>query len=189
MTDVDPWFHLFAEGLKSYPAAKEAIKTFEELVGKLARQVMVVHLDDLRRATGQPGITEHDIKKEILLPSPGVGVGAWCVAPETGGIKWGIKWIPPQPPRSARLEAFMGVCAGAAYKQDKIFRKLMSVTADEEDPGVSIEKVSGWGNEVHVSAPMSPDTPLEEAEKLMDKVVACFLNMVNRAGGISALLA
>ncbi|HHW43850.1 MAG TPA: hypothetical protein GXX25_08595 [Desulfotomaculum sp.] len=54
---------------------------------------------------------------------------------------------------------------------------------------MSIEKVSGWGNEVHVSAPMSADTPLEEAEKLMDKVVACFLNMVNRAGGISALLA
>jgi hypothetical protein len=48
MTDVDPRFELFAEGLKSYPAAKEAIKAFEELVGELARQVMVVHLDDLR---------------------------------------------------------------------------------------------------------------------------------------------
>ncbi|NHM26189.1 hypothetical protein G7K71_04065 [Desulfofundulus sp. TPOSR] len=190
MTKVDPKIELFAEGLKSYPAAREAIRAFEELVGELALQVMVRHLDDLKRATGQPGITEHDIKVERdLVPPPAVGVGAVCGAPETWGIRWGIKWVPPQPSRSARLEAFMGVRVRAAYIQDYILRNLQSVISDEKDQGVSIEKVSGWGHEVHVSTPMTPDLSLEEAEKLIDKVVSFFLNMANRAGGISALLA
>lgn len=193
MTNVDPRIELFAEGLKSYPAAKEAIKKFEDLVVELARQVMVRHLDDLRRATGQPGITEHDIiVQRDAVPPPSVGVGAQYNAPETWGIRWGIKWVPPQPSKSARLEAFVSVRVGTAKSQDNIFKNL-SLTGDNKDQGVYIEKVDGrmygWGCEVQVCTPMRPDVSLEEADKLIDKVVSSFLNMTNCAGGISALLA
>jgi len=177
--------------LKSYPAAKEAIKMFEEQVGELARQVMMRHLDDLKQAIGKRDITEQDIRivERDAVPPPSIGVGAYCDAPETWGIRWGIKWVPPQSSRSARLEAFMGVRVGAAYKQDNILRNLQHVITDEKNPEVSIEKVSGWGYDVHISTPMTPDVSLEEADKLIDKVVSLFLNLANRAGGISALLA
>ncbi|MCR4418727.1 MAG: hypothetical protein QHH27_03290 [Clostridia bacterium] len=197
MTDVDPRLELLAEGLKSYPAAREAMRAFEELVEELARQVMVRHLDDLRDAAGQPGLTDQDIKAEKdLVPAPALGVGAAYGAPETWGIRWGIKWIPPQPPRSAQLGAFIGVRVSAAYKQDNVLRNLLSVAAGEIGQGVKIEKAPGWPYEVHVSAPMasmSSDIPLEKVEETIegsiDMAVSAFLNMAKRAGGIPALLA
>lgn len=192
MTEVDQKLELFAEGLKSYPAAREAIRAFEELVSELARQVMIRHLDELGRVTGQSSITEHDIiVQKDAVPPPSVGVGAQYNAPDTWGIRWGIKWVPPQPSNSAQLEAFVSVRVGSLKVQDNIFKNL-SLTGVNEDKGVHIEKVDGrmcgWGCEVQVCIPITPNVSLEEAEELIDRVVSSFLDMASRAGGISALL-
>jgi len=189
MPDVDPRLELFAEGLKSYPAAREAVKAFEELVGGLARQVMLGHLEELREASGQPNLSEDELKVvENLVPPPAVGVGGWCRAPETWGIIWGIKWTPPQSSGPTQLRAFAGVRVSAAYKRESVVSNLLSAAQDAGSQAVEIEKASGWGHDVYVSVPMDPNISIDETERLLDQVVATFLGMVKRAGGISALL-
>ncbi len=140
MNQADAKAQLLVEGLKSYLDVKQAIKAFETLIGEIAKSVMAGHLEDLREVTGQP---ELDETKMFIIrdldPAPSrVGAGAYCGAPDTWGIRWGVKWNGWGTPGQDGAMVCVSVGAGAVYKQDKLFRTLSKVDDNRRDLNQSI---------------------------------------------------
>jgi len=186
MPQSDPKAELFTEGLKSYPDAKEAIRAFENLMGEIAKRVMVEHLAELRQATEQPAALQEPNIIRLLDPTPSrVSVGAWVNAPETWGIYWGVKWSSPSALEPAVPHVCMAVRVSAGYKKDKLFRALRSGSTNQE---VQVESVSGWPYEVHMSKRLPEEVTPDQLEEALDVVVSAFLELVNKAGGMKAAI-
>lgn len=186
MSNVDPKVELFMEGLASYQDVKEALKAFEGLAAEVARRVMAGYLDEFRSVTGQPKFTEQGIKTGAFdFSSSQVAVGAWADAPDTWGVRWGIKWVPAETFKPGGAEVFMSVRVSAQWKQDRIYKAM---AGGEIDPGINLEKLSGWGYDVQVSSPIPPDTQPAQVEELLDKVVSSFLKLASRSGNFKAAI-
>lgn len=186
--NIDPKDHLLMEGLKGYLYAKRAIQAFENLIAEAVKEVMARHLEKLRLVTGSTDLLIQNLQTvgETFPHSSKLGVVRISFpAPDTAGIYIGVKWAQSGTLEVEKPQAYISVTFTADNKRQKLFRVLNS---SEKCKGISVDKPAGWPYEVHLSNPLPVETTFDSLQESMEKVLLCFIEIINDAGNLQSVL-
>jgi hypothetical protein len=187
MSENDPEGALISAGLTEYPAAQAAVTAFETAIQQIAEKAIREQLPQYKPAVGHTDPVDPWIGP-LTLPTDGFsahfGVGVLANAPETWGIRLGLRWSSVSADDSTRAVACLAVRVSAGYKKDKLFRALVGgATAD-----VQIENSSSPPHEVDFTRALPPDATPEAIRDAFDLLVATFIRAVSKAGGLQRLV-
>jgi len=181
---------LLSEGLKSYPSAKRALETFENLVGEIAKKIILSNTDRFRAVIGKEDFTEYDLKLSALNPTPSkVESGVVLYPPEIWEMRFGIKWSKEKTLGPEVPQAFISIQISNKSQHEALFRNLRNNASETDLEAVKIQKIQDRSYEVHISCPLTDQrTATAQFEEKLRKVFTAFMGMTERSGGLQAAI-
>ena len=175
---MDPKDELLNAGLEGYLRARQAIGEFERIVSRLAKRLMIQHINDLRLLLDLPNLDESRIQENIppeQNPDKN-GVGASLYSNDFS-LHWGIRWDIGEENSDTKPLAFLAVRLSATYKQTNLAMSLAKNDYTQLD--ITFRNRTGvWPYEVEFLKSLPEKVTESQLAEALETVILSSLNLL-----------